>query len=537
MPYSGGGTGCNTRFRRRKSQKTKTENRIMKKIKFISAIALTLALASCEDFDLPNPPGQTNPEPAVFENSGINLAQGDANINLVQFNEANEDVNVANVTELVNFPADYTLSVDMEVAGNQNFDNSAVITTTLVDNAVMVNPDILNGAIQKAMTKAPGTYEVYARYIAYAVRDNTRVRLGGLDAYFAPDAKYTVTTLNPATVLEDAYYLVPCDAAGTPVFAKAIKMSNTVAGSSTYDNPEFAIKINVEEAEAASDTGYLWRLAAQSVVTAANAAETLGCNPADESALNGLLGASYPAGSIKLTGPVLVTVNVETRAYSINYALENLWPLSGSTLNNAGSAMMLYTNDYITYNGVSFLNKKFIIAGQPNKAGSVVFRPSEEEPVLSEDTYTLSGTMVNAPSGTEQFDTPVLDGTTSKTAGLFWMNVNVVTNTYEVTYLQTLSVIGNANGWDLATAIPLTASKDYKTWTATDVEIDGDFKINANGAWAVGFSGTKVSDAMNELVYNVDKQDGGANLEAPQGKYDVTVDFSVKPYIVTLKKK
>ena len=118
----------------------------MKKIKFISAIALTMVLASCENFDLPNPPGQTNPEPgSVFENSGLVLAQEATTANLVEANEQNVFVNVAKVTELVNFPADYDLSVDMEVSGDENFGDVTTIATVITDNMVTVNPDVLNG--------------------------------------------------------------------------------------------------------------------------------------------------------------------------------------------------------------------------------------------------------------------------------------------------------------------------------------------------------------------------------------------------------
>ena len=106
----------------------------MKKIKFISAIALTMVLASCENFDLPNPPGQTNPEPGpVFENSGLVLAQEATTANLVEANEQNVFVNVAKVTELVNFPADYDLSVDMEVSGDENFGDVTTIATVITD--------------------------------------------------------------------------------------------------------------------------------------------------------------------------------------------------------------------------------------------------------------------------------------------------------------------------------------------------------------------------------------------------------------------
>ncbi|MDE7180637.1 MAG: hypothetical protein K2N88_05515 [Muribaculaceae bacterium] len=507
----------------------------MKTIKFISAIALTLAMASCENFDLPNPPGQTNPEPVVFENSGIQLEQGEATVNLVTYNEANEFVNVANVTELVNFPEDYTLSVDVELAKTADFAHAVTLATELEGDKVMMNPDVINGAIQEIITKKPGTYDVYARYAAYAERGTTRVRLGGLDAFFAPNSHYTVTTLNPAVVMEEAYYLVPCRAGGAPEMSKAIKMNNTLGDVSVYDNPVFALQINVDEAVATTDEGYLWKLAPESAVVAGNTDGLLGCNPSASSILEGRLGAEYAAGAIHIFGPVLVTVNVQSWGYTVGYALENLWPLSGSTVSRPTTAMMLYTNDYIHYTGVSMLNKSFIIAGQPDRNGTVVFKATDEEPVVSEDGYTQSGAM--SATGTKNIDTPVVPGTTTKAAGLFWMNVNLVEETYEVSYLETLSLIGGFNGWSHETSVDLTPSKDYKTWTVSDVELDGEFKIAANKNWDISFSGTTISDTMGEHLYNVNKQDGGENLSVEKGKYDVELNFSAQPYVLTLKKK
>ena len=133
----------------------------MKKIKFLSAIALTMVMASCDNYDLPNPPGQTNPEPdGIFENSGLVLTQGEAAVNLNTYNTNNQDVTVANITELVNFPSDYELQVEMRVSGNQDFSKATVISTTIDDKAVLVNPDVFNGAIQSSITKAPGNYTV-----------------------------------------------------------------------------------------------------------------------------------------------------------------------------------------------------------------------------------------------------------------------------------------------------------------------------------------------------------------------------------------
>lgn len=495
----------------------------MKKIKFLSAIALTMVMASCDNYDLPNPPGQTNPEPdGIFENSGLVLTQGEPAVNLNTYNENNQDVTVANITELVNFPSDYDLQVDMRISGSEDFSKAATISTTISDNAVLVNPDIFNGGIQAAMTKAPGNYTVYADFIAYAVRGNTRFRLGGLNTTYCP-SQFQVTTLDPAKVLEQSYYFVPCDANGAPQLSKAIKMENTQGNVNAYDNPEFAVKIDVP-----ADSNYKWMIFPQSAVTAGNTQGGYGCNPSPESDLTGKLGSEYGAGTISIQGSVLVTINVLDDAYTVNYAFEVLYPVSGRTAITA--VMPLYTTNYINYSGVTAANQYFTLYGDLDK--TVVFTQNPDVEPLTNEDGSVSGELYSGDSG-------VTIKVPAKGNALYWVDVNLVQLTYSLTHLETLSVIGSGNGWDLATATPLKASSDFKTWTATDVTIGDEFKINANGAWAISFSGEKVFDngSTGEVVYNVNKQDGGANLQATPGTYDVTVNFSTMPYTVTLKKK
>lgn len=497
----------------------------MKKIKILSAIALTMVMASCDNFDLPNPPGQTNPEPdGIFENSGLVLTQGEEAVNLNTYNANNQDVTVATITELINFPENYNLEVEMRVSGNADFSKASTITTTISDKEVLVNPDIFNGAIQAAITKAPGNYTIYADFIAYAVYNTTRFRLGGLTSTYCP-SKFQVTTLDPAKEIEQSYYFVPCNASGTPDLGKAIKMENTQGNVNAYDNPEFAVKIDVP---AASD--YRWMIFPQSAVTAGNVNGGYGCNPSPESDLTGKLGAEYAAGNISIQGSVLVTINVLDDAYSVNYAFEVLYPVSGRA--SITSVMQLHTDNYINYSGVTAANAYFTLYGDVNK--TVVFTQNPDvEPIQSEDG-TATGELFSGDSG---ITIKVPAGV--KGNSLFWMDVNLVQLTYTITHLETLSVIGSGNGWDLATATPLTASSNLKTWTASDVTIGDEFKINANGAWTISFSGEKVydNDSTKETVYNVRKQDGGANLQATPGTYDVTVSFATVPYTVTLKKK
>lgn len=488
----------------------------MKKIKFIFALALTMVLASCENYDLPNPPGQTNPEPdGIFANSGLVIEQGATDVDLVNANSQNVNVNVANITALENFPENYDLVINMEVSGDENFSKVAVAKTTIVDKAVMVNPDVFNNAIKEAITKAPGTLDVYARFVALAQRGSTTLRLGGLNAYFADKSKFKVATLNPAKWMENSFYVVPV-VNGTADFAKAVKMDNTLGNVSVYDNPEFAVKIDV------TDAGYAWKLAPVSVYESKDASKLLGCIPSLDSDLAGKLAAGSGAGQISLVGSVLITVNVYDDSYTVNYAFENLYPFSGSV--KAENVMKLYTSDYINYSGVTAINQRWTLAAQPDKTGPVVFKMVEGSEVIDENGLYESGSLTASSTG-KSITAPVKGNT------LYWTEVNLVQLKFSVKAMTSLSVIGAGNNWNLETATPLTPSKDLRTWTAENVEIGTEFKINANGDWDLDFGGKSAGDG----VYTLDFK--GSNMQCVEpGTYKVTIDFSKQPYTLTLEK-
>lgn len=495
----------------------------MKAIKFISALALTLGMVACENYDLPNPPGQTNPAPeGYFENSGLVLTGTPSPINLVEANEANIFVTVANITELKDFPEGYNLEIDMQVAADSQFSKFTTVSTVIENNdAVTVNPDILNGAIQAMMTREPGTYEVPVRFAAYASLGTTRMRLGGVDATYGEET-LTVTTLDPEKVLEDAYYLVPCDATGAPQLSKAVKMNNTAGdGVSPYDNPEFALKFDVP-----SGADYFFMIAPQSSVAANSTAALLGALPAEDG-MSGKLGTSYTAGAISITGAVLLTINVEADSYTVSYAFETLYPFSGAI--KVENMMQLYTSNYINYTGVTAINSQWVLAAQPDKNGEIVFRQSPDtEAVISEDGLTMTGDLT-LDSSASQLRTPVKGNT------LYWADINLVQQTYSISALQTISVIGEHNGWDLETAPELTADKYLRIWTATDVELGGEFKFNCNGAWDFDFGGTDgVQNVANSTYVLAFK---GSNMTIEAGKYDITIDFSAYPYVATFTKK
>lgn len=495
----------------------------MKKIKLFSTLALTLFMASCDDFELPNPPGQTNTDPeAYFADGDLALAPVSEAISLTAANNANQYVTVANITTLNNFPEGYELVVDMEVGSNDQFSETTTVETVIDGNAVTVNPDILNGAIQAVCTKKPGTYDVNVRFPAYAVKDNTRIRLGGVNNYYLTE-DINVTTYDPVKVIEDNYYVVLADATGNPDWGSATKMNNTHGeGLVGYDYPEFALKL-----ESPDPNGLYVYIAPASVVESKVRSNLFGVIVGQDG-LTGKLVAGANAGHVSITGDVLITVNVDEESYNVNYAFEVLYPFTGST--KPADLMLLYTDNYINYSGVCELGATWYIGSSSDKNQAPIFRLDEEQPSeRSEDGLTLTGYM--STSSQTPFQSPI----TKK--NLCWVDANLVLLTYSVTTIETLSVIGSANDWsnDADKVVDLTPSKDHKIWTGENIHIGPEFKLNANHAWVVDFGGVKLADTEGELVYNVTMK--GANLECPEGNYDVEVNFTTTPYVVTLKKK
>lgn len=498
----------------------------MKTIKILSAIALTLAMTACDDFDLPNPPYQTNVDEAAFANTDLKLTQAADALNLKEANENDTPTVLANIAELSNFPATYELSFVAEVGNNENFEKIAEVPVERQGEQLIVNPDLFNGAIQQMITKAPGTLKVPVRIAAYATRGTTKVRLGGPNANYGQYV-YNVTTLDPSQVIEEAYYLVGSFCNWD--VKKAIKMENTVAGVNQYDNPEFAVKIDVTAEQAAA--GYEWKVIPASSYAAGTMDAALGCRPADDAALTGKLvetEGKTEAGVIKLTGPVLITVNIEVGSYQVSYALENLFILSGSSVMNPAQAMCLYTDNFITYSGAAAISGTWYCAGEPSTKG-LLFKQDSTKGFedFTEKGIVRTGYLLAGNEGTENLSSPL------KGTNLFWVDVNLVQLTYRIAAIEKISVIGSGNGWDLATAPELTPSKDRKVWTGKNIHVGDQFKLNCNGAWEIDFGGTADPSVTGGHQFTL--QYKGANMDMTEGDYDVEVNFGVYPYTVTLK--
>lgn len=494
----------------------------MKKLALICGMALTLGLTACDDFELPNPPGQENPQPEIFEAAGLKLQQASGEstenaVNLTTLSEQGGNVSLAKVTELTDFPSNFDLTFKVEISAQPDFSNSKVIDAEVTDDVVSVTPGVLQGAIRDVITKKPGMLDVYARFAGYAVRGTSVMRLGGEDTYYA-DYKYSVVPMQPYTI-EEAYYLVGsfCDWD----LNRAIKF-NRSSDLNVYDDPTFSLKIEVDEAQATA--GFDWKVVPQSTVTSGNYENgAYGATYNEGSTQNGYLtesptGDDTNAGVIATAGPYLVTINLEDKTFAVTYAMEFLYCPGTASSFGFKKAQMLSTSDYITYSGAAHLNKQWFMTAQPSTNGLTFYQDEEIVEIDKTGTIYSGGLMV---PGEE--DKPVQMKVNDN--GLYWVEANVVKMTYKASLMTTLSLIGDFNDWKAD--VDLTPSKDFLTWTATDVELtDGKLKIRANHDRTLDFGGV-----LNNLTFK------GADIPVTAGKYDVTVSFAEIPYVMTLTTK
>lgn len=492
----------------------------MKKISFISMIALGAAMTACSSYDLPNPPGQTYPEPEVFDEGGIVLEQGSASVNLIDLNNANEMVDLAKVADLVNFPDTYDLAIEAEVAKDATFANAFTLPADVNGMEVTMRPDALDGAIREAITKDPATLDVYIRYAAYAVNGDTRLRLGGSDVYYG-SYKYSVKPFDPETIIEDSYYLVGSFNGWD--LASAVKMNHTTEGS-VYDSASFAAQIEVQAG------GCEWKVIPASAFAAGNLDAAYGV--VDATSLSGELNAvpgRDGAGVISTAGPYLVTVDIQNMTYNVNVALDCLYvPGNGSSQTNFNKVQKLYTLDYITYQGVAQLRNNWFLTGQPKLSG-IVYRSVEGSAVTENGTtsYLL-----------------VSEGGKTMKAGdlaLNWVSANLVELTCSNTPLATIAAVGDHNGWNEKGDCKLTPDAKFLTWTGT-FDLNAEFKLNCNDAWDIDFGGVLTAGTVPG-TYTVQLTYKGSNIQVPApGKYEITVDFSnvdiaTGAYTMTLVKK
>lgn len=478
-------------------------------------LALGLGFTACDnDFDFPNPPGQSNPQEPVFESASLTLASAvNGTVSLEDADAAATFVSLAEITAVDSLPG-YKLKFVGQMSSADNFANPFEFPVTLAENTLTANPDDLDAGFRGVLnTLDPAAKDVNIRFKAYAVNDNNeQVRLGGTDVFYCP-MKASIKPFNPGFTVEDTYYLVGTVTGGSLDPASAVKMTNS--GISPYDDPVFSCVVDITGDQAAA--GYEWAVVPASTLAAGSGLVLAPSDPELAGDATGYLKVYESTGvwgMVSESNNHLFTVNVRPDedglySYKVELAIPNLWTPGPSNGWNQGASQLLYTDNYKYYQGFVHIDGEFKFTSAPDWSHTNF---GFEAP----GKLTSDGAAGNIK--VSQNDEPL-------TNGLYWCTADIVALTYTTDAIKSLGLIGDATegGWDKETA--MTPSEDFLTWTVTTTLKEGTFKIRANNDWVIDFGGT-----LDNLVFK------GPNIPAPKtGTVTIILNLSTLPYTATVK--
>lgn len=487
----------------------------MKKIYLMLMVAPVIGFSSCDnDFDFPNPPGQSNPQESIFNSADLDIASSATGlINLEDINNADGSVKLAEIASLDSVPAGYTLAFDAQMSSSADFSNALGFEVTVDSTAIVADPDILDATFHEVFnTIDPKERTAYIRYKAYAVNGTNKVRIGGQEAYYG-SMEAQLKPFDPGFVAEDTYYIIGTATDGKIDASKAVKMTNS--GISPYDDPVFSAVIDITGEQAAE--GYEWAVVPASTLAAGSGVILA---PSSEELVSDATGYFKEYNSIDLYGLVyesnnhLFTINVRPDAdglysYTVELAIPNLWTPGPANGWSHGSSQMLFTDDYKNYKGFVHIDGefKFTSAADWNHTNF---------------GFASAGKLSNDGGAGNIKETQAGEALVN---GLYWCTANITALTYTTTPITSIGIIGDAtaNGWNGDTA--MTPSADFLTWTVTTTLGEGEFKFRANNDWAINLGGS-----FDNLVPD------GANLRAGKtGEVTIVLDLSSIPYTATVK--
>lgn len=460
----------------------------MKKIGlYLLGLLATVGFAACDDkSDLGIP--QTNPQENIMQANGLTVAyQTPVAGNAIDLNSyVGRSIPVISTVEVTDLPAGATVDYQMQIASSADFTDAQTIDVT--DGSVLCSA--WSDAFQTLYKKNPAARVNYIRFAAY-VADGTQLsRLGGEDFWYGAK-QIEVTPIDLKLPVEGTYYFY--------ADGEYIKMSHSSLHQ--YDDPSFSIIIEVSGAQASA--GYKWNIVNEALLQNAAQGKQYGVSETgDPAALKGNLQLNGPNGVINAAGTYKVSVNMLDLTYDISYAFETLntpGPANGWSFDNN---MLLFTSDYVNYTGYVYIQDEFKFA-----AGSW------------DVNWGIGATEGTLASGGGNIKV-------SKN-GLYYVTANLNENTYTLTYIETIGLIGGFNGW--GSQLNMTHSDDYKVWTveATFTDANTEWKFRMNDNWDYNLGG-----ALDNLT------GGGSNIVTPEaGTYTVTLDLGKLPYSCTVVKK
>ena len=479
--------------------------------------ATGLLFAACDDFEMPNPPAQSNPQETIFQSNGIAISQVAQSLDLTAISVSDAPAPVITAT-LTDFPANYTLSMVMEISATEDFTSVGDVPTVTAASesdpsvvTISVDADSLQGVYYSTITRDPRQNNIYARFAAYAVNGTAKVRIGDPTLYYGP-IEIAVTPFASDLQLEDSYSLA-WSVGGAP-FTAANSVKFTHSSKSVYDDPSFSVVHDFTADEVAE--GVTWMIVPASSIAAGGTLTGYSAGEMYTDDTNGILEKGATPAELSVSGPVMFNINMESLDFEYFEAVPSFY-LPGDGNGWTFDHPALWTSDYVHYTGYAYLDGEFKFSSTPawdghdfGQSDNFTFTQAE-----GADYYVGTG---EADGGNNIKVSP---------SGVYWIEFNYATREVKMTQCAEYGLIGGFNGW--GSTEPLTQSASNKLIYTGKVKMSkGDeWKFRANNDWTINLGG----DLTNLTP-------GGDNFKCEaDGTYDITLDLYNYPYTATVVKE
>lgn len=473
----------------------------MKKLLFLSILALGFTFTACEDLETNHGTPQVNPQETIFDANNMSVAatsEAAGVIDLNAYNNSNELIPLGNVTVSEDWPENYGFGAVLNVNGKGE------IPVTVEGNTLYASASEIYSVIYNEITKNPAEAPFTLSYAMYGVNGDAKVRIGNVDTYYG-NYQVKMVPFAPDHIIAPSYYFVYSVDGENWDKNDAIKLNHS--DNNPYDDPVFSIAYDFPE----TIIGNFWKIVAEDELDNI-AAGGYGVSEDDLASEEGkLLAADYTPGMFFLSGQCLLTLNMMDLSFSFKIAIPNFWTPGGS---NGWSfpRPTLTTTDYVNYFGFTELSGEFKFS--PVAAWDGDFGCADGLTSVDKDGGIVA---TGKAEGATNVKVPA--------DGFYFIMLDYPTRALTLFQVNKLGIIGGFNSWG-ATA-EMTPNADHTVWTITQTfDAAGEFKFRGNDNWDINLGGD-----INNLVHN------GDNLKNEAGTYEITLNLGSFPYTATIVKK
>ena len=433
-----------------------------------------MAMVSCtEDYTDWSKP-QVNAEPKAVEFGNGSVTPVDV-IDLANVTE--EKVQVASIVAPTSSDAGYTPTIKINL-GDKTYD---------IDNDGKMATADLASYISETYGKRPIEHDINATLDAWFNNGSTVVKM-------ATSETFQVKAIPVAPVIDEGYYLV-----GDMFNAEGVDGWNTVSAKQAfkhsdkdvYDDPIFTLTFETTKAD------QCWKIIPKKNIDAGTiwAAGVVGPKIDGDVSMTGLLTSDNPgAGKIAEPGKYKLTLNMMDYSYTIEKVMYDPFIYFIGSTDGWGSndqKLALVDEDKGKYTG-------YVYIADPNGAG-FEFKFQREQgnwdtAIGASDFVTFKDAAKDPQNGN---NLGVNAG-----EGVYYMDVNLSEGTITATKVESMSMVGDFQNWNIVGPTPMTWNAEEYCFEATNAGVtDGGWKFVVNKGWSINLGGS-----INNL-----KQDG-ANL-------------------------